>query len=216
MQKYREKVRKFSGSLCLIADICDFVTEILKQAVCCLERCILQGISQRMPFCQKQCLGGHTAKDHEWGVGALFSALLPHRLRTREWGASRYSILLSRTAVLACKSHLTEIQERRYSLSSHQNDYTNSVGKRMQGAGKGTKLERAQTKKPPEVWWFFFPSRMCSSEVGRSSGQPTKARCCGFERGIRAYGAFVQKKECFFDQFQARWQLCHSECFSSD
>lgn len=94
-------------------------------------------------------------KDHEWGVGALFSALLPHRLRTREWGASRYSILLSRTAVLACKSHLTEIQERRYSLSSHQNDYTNSVGKRMQGAGKGTKLERAQTKSLLKFGVFF-------------------------------------------------------------
>lgn len=126
------------------------------------------------------------------------------------------TILLSRAAVLACKSHLTEIQERRYSLSSHRNDYTNSVGKRMQGAGKGTKLGRAQTKNLLKFGGFFFPSRMCSSWVGRSNGQPTKARCCGFDRGTRAYGAFVQKKECYFDQFQARWQLCHSECFSSD
>lgn len=31
MQKYREKVRKFSGSLCLIADICDFVMKSLSR-----------------------------------------------------------------------------------------------------------------------------------------------------------------------------------------
>lgn len=109
-------------------------------------------------------------------------------------------------------------------MSSHQSDYTNSVGKRMQGAGKGTKLGRAQTKNLLKFGGFFFLSRMCSSEVGRSSGQPTKARCCGFERGTRAYGAFVQKKNVFLinsrrdgscvipgASHQIRWD--HSESF---
>lgn len=79
-------MRKFSGSSCLIAGICDFVAEIIKQAVCFLERSILQAISQRMPFCQKQCLGGHLLLKtmSEVSEGALFSAFLPHRLRTRE------------------------------------------------------------------------------------------------------------------------------------
>lgn len=58
-QEHREKVKKVSGISCPIAGVCDFVIEIIKQAVCSLERFTLWGIPQRMPFCQKQSLGAH-------------------------------------------------------------------------------------------------------------------------------------------------------------
>lgn len=146
-------MRKFSGSLCLIAMI------LLQKSLsrqCVAWKDLFYRESHR------ECLSvrsGALVVTYCWRPwvrceSPVFCTPAPQVKDKRMSGYQR-TILLSRTAILACKSHLTEIQERRYSLSSHRNDYTNSVGKRMQGAGKGTKLERAQTKNLPKFGGFF-------------------------------------------------------------